>query len=252
MSQKTESQFLHNLSKKLMTLTSFKDAVNRNEWFQSSLLDDNFVREMMDFAEIGNGFYSQADIKTWRRIFSKLVLLNDGIIHTEIEMDILGKINYCLQRYSNLLKPRYYDRDNYIDYSISAQNQSDIRHDESDGNNHIWFVRYGNRHTVDPTDFANQAQFNLANGALAFNISSYFEIADFESLIAEAGFRIYTDPNPNLDLGPNPAANINNYPRWVEINTLDDIIQLAPAIIYCYKKRLSDFAKILTNAANAI
>jgi len=252
MSRESESQFLDNLSKKLMTISSFKNAVNRNEWFRDSLKDDAFVRDMMQFAEIGNGCYSQSDISTWRHIFSKLVLLGDGLIHTDIEMDILNEINKILGKYSNLLKARFYDSENYMNYAVSAQDQSEIRHNDASNTNWIWFVRYGNCQPVDANDFANQAQFNFANGAIAFNITSFFEVSDLERLVTSAGFTLYTDPNPALDLGVDNATNAINYPRWVAVHSLSDITKLAPAILYCYKKRLADFAKLLTDAVNEL
>lgn len=245
MSRKSESQFLDNLSNKLMSVNSFRDAVNRNEWFHDSLKEDSFVRDMMQFAEIGNGIYSAEDILTWRKIFSKIVLLPDGVVHTEIEMDIFNVLNEMIGGYVELMKFRYYDNVNYMDYAVSAQNQKDIKHNgEVSGKTWLWVVRYGNCRDVAANDYQNQAQFNYENGALAFNVTSFFEVSDFENYIKQAGFAIHAEANPALDLDG------SGYARWVEIHSLDDIKALSSAIVFCYKKRLVDFGKMLSDAGN--
>jgi len=241
-------EFLNKFSKKLMEFKDYKDNPNRNEDYHQSLADDNFVAALIQFSEIKyecleeGSEITQEDIAKWRPVFEKLVLLDDGIIHTQLELDILDKINDLLGEITNILKVRYYDNYTYINYAISAENQNEIMHNQRaiSSKPWMWFVRYGNRASNCPFD--KYAEFDITNAALGFNTKSDEEVNIIAKLVEDKGFTLNTKGSNGIGL--------RGHGCWVSVSSMDDIDKLKKAIRYCFQRRLNDFVTMILDKLN--
>ncbi len=241
-------EFLNKFSKKLMEFKDYKDNPNRNDDYHKSLADDSFVAALIQFAEVkyecleAGTEITMEDIEKWRPIFEKLVLLDDGIIHTQLELDILDMINELLGDITNILKVRYYDNYTYINYAISAENQDEITHNQRAVCNKpwMWFVRYGNRNAYCPFD--KYAQFDIENAALGFNTRSEEEVNIITKLVEDKGFTLNVKGANGLGLRNNGC--------WVAISSFNDIDKLKKAIRYCFQRRLNDFVTMILDKLN--
>lgn len=246
--EEQKTQFLLNFGKKLMEFKDYKDNPRRNEDFHQALEDDNFVAALIQFSEIKyecmepGGEITSEDIAKWRPVFEQLVLLDDGIVHTQLELLILDQINDLLGEITNIMKVRYYDNLTYINYAISAENQDEITHNQRAVSHKpwMWFVRYGNR--TANCSFENYAEFNIENAALGFNTKSEEEINVVSKLVEASGFTLNYKSSNGLGLRNNGC--------WVNISSQEDIDKLKKAIRYCFQRRLNDFVSMLLDKLN--